>query len=197
MPRRKEYEPEDALEKAIVAFWKNGYGATTVRDLEDAMGVNRFGIQTFFGGKDKLFDACLDKYLAGTEEVYLAEIRRGGLGAIRAFFEMLADPGKVLPESAFGCLLVNTLAEPLERDKGQIRPQVRRYLDRLKDAFLGALDISRERGELNPGLDRDACADFLVTLVLGMQAKNRGAQSISASQTTIDVLRAILDGWRK
>lgn len=197
MPRRKEYEPDDALGKAIRAFWKNGYAATTVRDLEEAMGVNRFGIQTFFGGKDKLFDACLDKYLAGTEEVYLAEIRRGGLDAIRAFFEMLADPDKVLPENAFGCLLVNTLAEPLEQDKTRIRPQVRRYLDRLKDAFRGALDISRDRGELKSGLDRDASADFLVTLVLGMQAKNRGAQSVSASQTTIEVLRAVLDSWRR
>lgn len=196
MPRRKEYEPADALEKAVRIFWKKGYAATTVRDLEKAMGVNRFGIQTFFGGKDKLFEACLDKYLAGTEEDYFAEIPRNGLATIQAFFDKLSDPDRVLPESAFGCLLINTLTEPPETQMAKVRPQMRRYLDGLRNAFRSALDVSNESGELLPDIDRDACADFLVTLALGMHLKNRGAHNVGASQTTTKVLRTVLATWR-
>lgn len=197
MPRLKEYEPSDALEKAIKAFWRNGYAATTVRDLEKAMGVNRFGIQTFFGGKDELFEACLDKYLVGACEDYFADIPRNGLGSIQAFFETLSDPDQVPSECSFGCLLINTLTEPIQPNNPQIRPQMRRFLDAMRDAFRGALATSNESGELRADLNRNACADFLVTLVLGMHTTNRSAHSISASQTTAEVLRVVLDSWRK
>ena len=41
MPRTKEFRPEAALDAAMHLFWLKGYGATSMRDLLDGMGIGR------------------------------------------------------------------------------------------------------------------------------------------------------------
>lgn len=197
MPRRKSYDPTIARQRATKAFWRHGFQASSIGDLEKAMGVNRFAIQTFFGGKDALYESCLDEYLAGTELTYFARIAPGGLHAITDFFDMLTTPERVWPEAAFGCLLVNSLTEPIERGEPRVRRQTKRYLEGLRAAFTSALQAAAQSGEIKPGLDRDECARFLVTLVLGVHLLNRSEGNITAAAPTAAVLRDVLASWRR
>nr|MDQ3318315.1 TetR/AcrR family transcriptional regulator [Actinomycetota bacterium] len=41
MARTKEFRPEVALDAAMHLFWRKGYGATSMRDLLDAMCIGR------------------------------------------------------------------------------------------------------------------------------------------------------------
>ncbi len=196
MPRSKGYDPNVARDRALGAFWKHGYRATSVGDLEKAMGVNRFAIQTFFGGKEALYESCLDAYLTGTEDDYFTGIRSGGLTAIESFFRMLSTPSEVLPEAAWGCLLVNSLSERADPGAPRVRRQTKRYLKGLKKAFQGALQTATRDGELRLGLNHEECADFLVSLVLGIHLVNRSAGSVAASDPVAAVLRDVLASWR-
>ena len=51
MARLKEFDEERAIDKAVDCFWARGYGATSVRDLADAMGI----------GGTSLYNAYSDK----------------------------------------------------------------------------------------------------------------------------------------
>ena len=41
MSRPKEFNPDDAVEKAMQVFWHKGYEATSMEDLLTAMDLNR------------------------------------------------------------------------------------------------------------------------------------------------------------
>ena len=62
MPRPKAFDPDAALHKAMQVFWERGYEATSVDDLVQCMGINRFSLYSTFGGKHQLFVAALERY---------------------------------------------------------------------------------------------------------------------------------------
>ena len=55
MGRKRKVDRDTARQSALSAFWVNGYSGLGVRQLEELTGINRFAVQTEFGGKDGLF----------------------------------------------------------------------------------------------------------------------------------------------
>ena len=62
MPRPKEFNPDDAIEKAMQVFWHKGYEATSMEDLLSAMDLNRGSLYDTFGDKRQLFLKVMDRY---------------------------------------------------------------------------------------------------------------------------------------
>ncbi|WP_133796191.1 TetR/AcrR family transcriptional regulator [Prosthecobacter fusiformis] len=63
--RPRCFDPEEALEKAMQVFWKQGYEGTSLSDLTEAMGINRPSLYATFGNKEALFVKVMDRYSAG------------------------------------------------------------------------------------------------------------------------------------
>lgn len=109
MPRQKEFDPERVLEKAMGVFWEKGYHATSVRDLVERMGINRFSMYDTFGGKRQLFLAALDRYTRRTRDGMLGALERSdqGLPAIRQYLMSVVD--EYSARSGWrGCLMINS-----------------------------------------------------------------------------------------
>ncbi len=62
MARHKEFDQDEALQKAMEAFWARGYEATSMQDLVEHMGINRQSLYDTFGDKHSLFLKALDRY---------------------------------------------------------------------------------------------------------------------------------------
>jgi AcrR family transcriptional regulator len=62
MARPKEFDSDQALDKAMEPFWRQGYEATSIKDLVRHMGINRGSLYNTFGHKHRLFLACMDRY---------------------------------------------------------------------------------------------------------------------------------------
>ena len=62
MPRQKEFEREEVLEKALEVFWCNGYNGTSFADLTEGMCINRQSIYDTYGDKHTLFLEVLNHY---------------------------------------------------------------------------------------------------------------------------------------
>ena len=60
MPRTKNFDPAEVLEKAKNLFWEKGYYATSMQDLVDTLGINRASMYDTYGGKDQLFAKALE-----------------------------------------------------------------------------------------------------------------------------------------
>ncbi len=63
MGRKKNFEREDVLDKALSLFWKKGFADTSVQDLEKTTGVNKSGLYSEFKDKEDLYACALKQYL--------------------------------------------------------------------------------------------------------------------------------------
>jgi TetR/AcrR family transcriptional regulator, transcriptional repressor for nem operon len=111
MGRHREFEPDEALDRAVEVFWAKGYEATSVEDLLIAMGINRASLYATFGDKAQLFAAVLERYERAVASQVAAALAPpiAGVAAVEAFFRaMVAAATPTLGPR--GCLVLQTAA---------------------------------------------------------------------------------------
>jgi len=177
MARPKEFAPDDALDKAMHMFWAKGYYDTSIRDLVTATGVNPYGLYATFKDKRGLFLAALDHYQATVTSAIGQALEQpdGGLGAIgKAFDHVLRITRDAHGHS--GCLMCMTAVELAPHD-AMAADRVAANMTRLRDAFLGAVRRAQRKGEIDPGKDAEALAEFLATSVYSIGMLRRAGRN--------------------
>ncbi len=184
MPRPKEFQPDEAVDRAKILFWKKGYEATSVQDLVKALRVSRGSLYGTFGDKRTLFLAALDRYVEqdiGPSMRVLRNSTAAGRERIQAFFDSviraIEDRG-----DRRGCLLCNTAVELAASDKA-VAERVKAALERIGAAFAVAL-ASDPTLPAEPER-RDRRVYFLTSTMLGLYV-------MAKSGATPDALRAIV-----
>src|SRR5262249_21353703 len=117
MARIKAFDPEAVLDRAMLLFWRQGYEATSVQDLVDALGIGRGSLYATFGDKHALFLAALDRYSEMVFAALLPPLQADGSSrdALQQMFSRVLDLATA-PSHPPGCLMTNTLAELGLRD---------------------------------------------------------------------------------
>jgi TetR/AcrR family transcriptional repressor of nem operon len=168
MPRAKAFDPDAALQKAMQVFWERGYEATSIEDLVQGMGINRFSLYSTFGDKHQLFVAVLERYCATVVADLMGELEHSaaGLAAIRRFFTRLVE-FFAAARGWRGCLITNTAVELAPHD-AQAAAKVQAYVVRLEEAFYRVLLQAQQARQLAAS---HACRDlarFLAGSALGL-----------------------------
>lgn len=118
MPRVKEYNEEEVIERAMRLFWRNGYKSTSLRMLSKEMGINQFSINASFGNKQNLFLESLKLYRKELSNLSKTlEKSPEGIANIKNYFYQFASFSN---QDSYkkGCLIVNTVSEfGLDMDK--------------------------------------------------------------------------------
>src|SRR4030081_3217877 len=65
MGRPREFDPDQALDRALRVFWRSGYEGASMADLTEAMGITKPSLYAAFGNKEELFRKALDRYVDG------------------------------------------------------------------------------------------------------------------------------------
>jgi AcrR family transcriptional regulator len=60
--RPRAFDIDQALDAALVTFWRHGYEGASLGALTEAMGINRPALYLAFGSKQQLFERALDRY---------------------------------------------------------------------------------------------------------------------------------------
>ena len=60
--RTRQFDVDEALDRALEVFWARGYEGATLPELTRAMGINRPSLYAAFGNKEQLFRKALDRY---------------------------------------------------------------------------------------------------------------------------------------
>ena len=55
MPRNKDFDEQEVLEKAMCLFWKEGYKTTSIDKLCDKLGISRSSLYVTYGNKKNFF----------------------------------------------------------------------------------------------------------------------------------------------
>ncbi len=168
MGRIKEFKDKEALEKAMILFWKKGYENTSLKDLLSEMDILNGSFYNSYGNKKNLFMKTLDFY---AEEV---TAKRGALLAecpnfkegIRLLFQEMFQcfDDNTAPK---GCLLVNSISNDLLQDP-EIQKYVKTEIDNFKLFFEQQLREAVETKELESTLDIPLTASIIVTYIQGV-----------------------------
>lgn len=192
MARNREFDPKEALEKAMMVFWKKGFVDTSIDDLVDATGVSRYGLYGEFGSKRGLFLASLDHYQDTAVKAFFGIIEQPGatLTEIREYFDKVLELYSQ-PAGKLGCLMCNSATEIAPHDKG-VEKKVKSALNRMTAGFSAALMNAKNREEVRADLDTKQAADFLTGILLGVSVMVRSGASKQMISNTVEMSLASL-----
>jgi len=180
LARKREFDPDEVVEKAMHLFWEKGYSETSVRDLVDATGVAHAGLYAAFDDKEGLYAAALTKYQKLVSETLYAKLlcADAGLAAIREFFGFIKMASKAAPFSN-GCMMANTSVE-FGDGNDRLNKLVHASLKKLTSAFKNALANAQAAGDLSADRNVDDLAAGLAASFQGLSilARARAPQKI-------------------
>jgi AcrR family transcriptional regulator len=192
--RPRTFDTELVLEEALELFWRGGFRSTTLRDLEERLGLSQSSIYNAFGSKEDLLEAALDVYERRLDEHLLRPLEESddGLPALDRF---LASLGRwVTHGGRRGCMVINMMAE----DGGataDLTRRTRRYRRRVRRALAEGLRRAEALGEV-PVEGSESRADLLMGVILGLNIAARGGAPRRELDRLLEAARLQLDGWR-
>lgn len=194
MPRPKEFDTDEALEKAMQVFWHKGYEATSVEDLLEAMDINRGSLYATYGDKRELFLKAMDLYCtSGGIGGRISILNQPGpaLPLIRQFIGAMLDFALSDPLRR-GCLIANTAME-LAPHQTDIAKKVSGRLRSLEDAFFTLLSRAHRDGELSKDKDPRSLARVLVTMMQGTIVMIKAGTPAESVRQTAKTALSILE----
>ncbi|MCZ6689791.1 MAG: TetR/AcrR family transcriptional regulator [Planctomycetota bacterium] len=188
MPRQKEFDQAEALARAMDTFWRQGYEAASIADLEGQMRIGRGSMYLAFGDKHSLFVAALDAYCDKVVEglskaIHGAASTKEGLAV---FLAMRLEEVSLQPESK-GCFLSNAIAELAPRDE-RVTEIATRTLSRLEETIYTSLLRDRKAGRLPKGKRPRALARYLVSSIQGLTVMSRVGMGVATLRDIVGVL---------
>ena len=174
--RPRAFDVDEALDRALEVFWRQGYEGTALSDLTAAMGINRPSLYATFGNKEALFRKVLDRYADGPASFAARALE---LPRARDVVEALVYGAIELttgPDTPLGCINVRTAqACGPDADPARHEAMTRRAADHA--ALRRRLRQAQDEGELPPGADPDALAQFITTFMAGIAVQASGGTS--------------------
>jgi TetR/AcrR family transcriptional repressor of nem operon len=149
-------------------FWSRGYEATSIQQLVARMGIQRGSLYDTFGDKRRLFFATIERYDQLVTAKLLAALDEpaSGTEAIRGFFRLKVELA-LQPGRPRGCLVTNSAAELVSRDRGTTT-RIGAVLMKIEAGFLRAVLRAQKAGEIDPAHDPRALARFLTSSAQGL-----------------------------
>tara|TARA_R110002051_G_scaffold255120_2_gene314175 strand:+ start:9678 stop:10256 length:579 start_codon:yes stop_codon:yes gene_type:complete len=169
MARKKQYNENEVIEKAMHLFWRNGYESTSVRMLEKEMGINQFSIYASFKNKEGVFLESIKLYNKQIKAITntLENSKNGVEGIKEYFFDFLnfSREGAIFK----GCLVTNTVNEIKEDSSPVIMAALKRFSLTIRELFVRNLKQDDERDVK----EIEAQADYLMNALLGLSISSK------------------------
>jgi len=87
MKRAAPYDRDDALNAAMSLFWRRGYHATSLKDLEATLAMKPGSIYAAFSSKENLYLLALERYFETVRDQFRGYMAQAAspLGGLAAF----------------------------------------------------------------------------------------------------------------
>jgi AcrR family transcriptional regulator len=188
--RPREFDLDEALERALEVFWRQGYEGASLGDLTAAMGINRPSLYAAFGNKESLFGKALDRYADEHMAFIRAALEEPTAGRaiealMRGFVASVTDP-----RTPAGCLTVQgALASGPDAESIRAELTTRRLGG--EAALRARLRRARKEGDLTGDADPADLARYISTITQGLAVQAAGGASRRQLDRVVDIaLRA-------
>lgn len=192
--RPREFDRQEALQRAMELFWAQGYEGTTLADLQNAMGgITAPSFYAAFGSKEALFREAVELYKQ-TQGAAVAEALAKGLttragieGMLRAAAESVCGHGKphgcLVVLSAINCMPANKGIEDFMREQRSLREKFIRQ--RLRRGIA--------EGDIPSGTEVNALTSFYTSILDGIAVRARDGASLKILNAIVDCAMAAWD----
>ncbi len=193
MARPREFNPDEALEQAMQAFWSKGYEATSLSDLTRAMGISRSSFYETFGSKHALFLDAIERFGDTAVERSVAGLEGDGpaRAAIAQVFGRVVD-NAVGRGDRRGCFVCNCATEVSPHDP-EAAARVAACLGRFEAAFHAAVTRGQRAGEIAADRDPRALARYLTSSLNGLGVMTKARPDRAALDDVVRVVLSALD----
>jgi AcrR family transcriptional regulator len=184
--RPRGFDADEALERAVLVFWAQGYDGASLDDLTGAMGITRTSMYRAFGNKEDLFRRALERYTEGPASYFAQALGRSTAGDVATAFLGGAVRATTRPGCPTGCLGVQGSLAAGESGR-QARDTLAAWREQgtahLRDRFQRAVD----EGDLPPGADPGLLARYLMTVANGIAVQAAGGTAREELQLVADM----------
>lgn len=192
MPRKKQFEVDEALTKAMRVFWGRGYHPTSMQDLVDSMGIGRGSIYDTFGSKRGLFMRAIEHYIrlyTATFQEILATSSSPSDAIMKVFDGAIA--ALVVEGSRDGCFVINTAVELAAHDDevAEITTDVFR---KTEHAFRALIEQGQETGDIGRAVDAVQTARSLLSMFIGLRILTRSNADVTVLKAIKNQARALI-----
>jgi TetR/AcrR family transcriptional repressor of nem operon len=188
MARSREFDETQALNRARELFWRDGYAATSLACLLDAMAISKSSFYETFGSKHELFLRALADYQDERTSQVETQLARcsDARTAIEALFRNVGHGGL-----AKGCMSCNEAIELGQRD-----PAVEACVGEAIAGFEKQIERTIVRGqrEGSIGTSRDpaSLARLLAVAFNGLQVMVRAGTDRARLDETVEIVLTLL-----
>jgi AcrR family transcriptional regulator len=184
--RPREFDFDNALDRALLVFWRNGYEGASIADLTDAMGINPPSLYAAFGNKEGLFRKVVDRYIeryAGFWEVARAAPTARAMveHLLRASVDFVTDEA-----NPRGCLMVRgamACSEAANKIRDELVTRRATGEAMLRERFERAI----AEGEISLELDPADYARYIMTVLEGLSVQAAGGASREDLRKVADI----------
>jgi len=193
MARHKEFDRDEALQKAMEVFWARGYEGTSIQRLVGHMGINRQSLYDTFGDKHALYLQSLDRYcqLESRKAIELLENSASVKKAVRKLFAGVVK-GALCDTQRRGCFAGNAMSELAGRCKATAA-RTSSNMAAMEGAFYRALLRGKNEGQLKTVREPRAVARFLYSSLQGLVLMSKATQDRKTLEDVVKVTLSVLD----
>ena len=193
MPRNKQFDEEEILQKAMLLFWKKGFYDTSIKDLIDFLGISNASIYNTFGGKQELFDRAFQLYrdsnLQGFK-VFLESQDDIRQGLRMAFAKIIQDDH--IDEDCKACFVVNTSIELIPINK-ELHTSIIHYKEIIVGLFYNFLQKGVQSGQIPEHKDLTTLANLYYTFMMGLRVDGKTQPDPKESMAKVETMLSLLD----
>ena len=187
MARPKSFNKEHVLGLAIMVFWKKGFEATSMKDLEVATRLTPGSIYHEFGSKLGMFERALSQYIDTVVAFRVAHYFSQTENPMQTVRDFIVSSFRDVPKEVRGdaCLLVNTATE-FGKTKPGISTVINRGFKTIEKGLCKQLHAAQVIGDIREDLDCQAAARQLTHLMSGLLVASKNQSSVDSLESTVD-----------
>lgn len=167
MKYAKAYDRSAALSAALTLFWSKGFHATSIKDLESALGMRSGSIYAAFKSKEKLYGLALQRYFEASQMAFEQDVLNAA-SPLNGLVEMIKRIGRCGDVLQRPCMLIKAVITATE-DTADTAELARSYRNQMDENILEGFRKAKEKGELPTHLDVGEIAHQYQSDVVGLQ----------------------------
>ena len=169
MAKSAKFDRQAVVDKATNLYWKKGFHATSMRNLQDEIDMRPGSIYSAFGSKEGLFKETLRNYT----DMGLAQLQRlvdecdNPIDVLKAFVKsQVIDTQTDAPNGV--CMLAKTMSELTEENQ-ELIDVTKAHLGEISQQFEVLIKEAKIQGLIDTESDPEALASHIQIQITGLR----------------------------